>query len=147
MRAFKDKINSNTRLQELIRYAVFGVATTVFNIAVFQVLLLFLDYRISNLIAIIASKLFAYVSNKLFVFHSHCSSMRELLLEMTRFVVARGATGLLDYFGLIIAVEIIGLNPVLSKYGLQVLVIILNYVFGKKAVFIAGREKTERKMK
>ncbi len=135
MKAFIAKIKGNKRLQELLSYGFFGAATTVVNIAAYQLLLLFLDYRISNLIAIIVSKLFAYITNKLFVFHSRCANMKELILEMSRFVLARGATGLVDYFGLIVAVEVMGLNLIWSKYGLQILVIILNYVLGKKAVF------------
>ena len=132
-----EKHKTHDRWRELFRYAVFGAATTVVNIAVYQLLLLFLDYRISNLIAILASKLFAFVTNKRFVFRSRCHSLRELLGEILRFILARGATGLLDYFGLILAVEVFRLDRVWSKYGLQALVIVLNYVLGKKAVFIS----------
>lgn len=133
---FLQKALANKRLCELARYCVFGVLTTVVNIGVYQFLLLFLDYRISNLIALLAAKLFAYVTNKLFVFRSHCGSMRELLGEIFRFVAARGFTGLLDYFGLIAAVELFRLDPVYSKYALQFLVIVLNYVLGKRAVYL-----------
>ena len=127
----------------MLRYGCFGLATTAVNIVVYQTLLLFLDYRISNLIAILASKLFAYMTNKRFVFHSKCSNKRELLQEICRFILARGATGLLDYFGLIIAVDVFHLNRVWSKYGIQVIVIILNYVLGKKAVFLGSNENKD----
>ena len=132
------------QLTELLRYGFFGACTTVVNIAVYQLLLLFLDYRISNLIAILSAKLFAYVTNKRFVFRSRCGSLRELLGEMLRFILARGATGLLDYFGLIAAVEVLHLDRVWSKYGLQVLVILLNYVLGKKAVFISTEQPADQ---
>ena len=55
---------------------------------------------------------------------------------MVRFVLARGATGMFDYFGLMVAVELFHFDPVWSKYGIQLIVIILNYVLGKRIVFV-----------
>ncbi|HRR76447.1 MAG TPA: GtrA family protein [Ruminococcus sp.] len=132
------KDHSEKSLNRLIRYGCGGVATTLLNIFLYQFLLLFLDYKISNLISIVLSKIFAYTVNKNFVFHSKCRDRKELLSEILRFIVMRGATGLIDYFGLIAAVEIFGLNKVWSKYLIQLIVIILNYILGKKAVFIAA---------
>lgn len=125
--------------KELILYGIFGVGTTVANILVYQGLLLFLDYKISNLIAIIVTKILAYLVNKLFVFCSHCSNVGELIKEVVTFVITRGFTGVLDYFGVIFLVEVLSCNPVYSKYFLQVLVIVLNYFFGKKTVFVSHK--------
>ena len=132
----KKILKDKERLKELIRYGIFGLGTSLVNILVYRFLLSFLDYRISNLIAIFVSKAFAYITNKRFVFRSHCENGRELALEIGRFILARGATGLLDYFGLMVAVEVFGFNRVYSKYVIQIIVILLNYVLGKKAVFI-----------
>lgn len=127
----------NKNSQELFIYGIFGIATTLVNIIIYQVFLKCqVDYRISNLIALIGTKLFAYVVNKNFVFKSKCSNFKELFKEFIRFTLARGATGLIDYFGLIFAVEILNLSEFYSKYVLQFIVIVLNYVLGKKAVFI-----------
>ena len=136
MRKIIKTFRNRKKLMELFRYGIIGAATTIVNIALYQVLILFLDYRISNLTAIMASKTFAYVTDKHFVFHSHCDSRKELLQEILRFILARGATGLLDFFGLVFAVDLLHLSKVWSKYVLQVLVIMLNYVLGKKAVFL-----------
>lgn len=126
--------NENTK--ELVMYGAFGVATTVVNIVLYRVLLMFsIDYKISNLIALIFTKLFAYIVNKNFVFHSKCQNILQLCKEFLKFVVARGFTGIIDYFGLIFAVEVMGFSQVYSKYVLQFIVIVLNYIFGKKAVF------------
>lgn len=132
--------NKKKSLKRIIRYGCGGVATTLLNIFLYQFFLLFLDYRISNIISIVLSKIFAYTVNKHFVFHSKCRNMRELLSEIFRFIVMRGATGLIDYFGLIAAVEIFGMNKIWSKYLIQLIVIILNYILGKKAVFITTDE-------
>lgn len=132
-------------IKELILYAIFGVGTTIANILVYQLLLFVCDYRVSNLIAIIFTKILAYIVNKKFVFCSHCASMKELIGEAVRFIITRGFTGLIDYFGLIIMVEIFGFHKVYTKYGLQVLVIALNYVFGKKTVFVSKHRTNECK--
>lgn len=133
------------KISEYFRYGIAGLATTIVNLGVYHLFLLFLDYKISNLIALLASKAFAFISNKLYVFHSKSKNGKDLMKEIYRFILARGGTGLLDYFGLILAVEVLNLSEVWSKYGLQVLVIVLNYVLGKKAVFIPtdDNNKTE----
>ena len=137
MNSFIEKKIKNKNFHEIFMYGIFGVGTTIVNILIYQVFLWFqVDYKLSNLIALIGAKLFAYVVNKNFVFKSKCSNFKELFKEFIRFTLARGVTGLIDYFGLIFAVEILNLSEVYSKYVLQFIVIVLNYVLGKKAVFI-----------
>ena len=60
----------------------------------------------------------------------------QMILELCRFILARGLTGLLDFFGLIALVELCGWNERISKIAIMLLVIVLNYVLGKKAVFV-----------
>ena len=129
-------MNINSYITELVRYGISGAGTTLLNIFLYQFLLIFLDYRVSNLIAILVSKTFAYAVNKKYVFRSKCKNTRELIAEIVRFIVTRGATGLLDYFGLILAVETFGFDRVWSKYVIQAIVIVLNYILGKRAVFV-----------
>ena len=142
MRALGNKIKTDRTISELIRYGAAGVATTVVNLGVYHLSLLFLDYKIGNLIALLTAKIFAFFANKTFVFHSKSNDLKDFMKEVYRYILARGGTGLLDYFGLIFAVEVLNLSEVWSKYGLQVLVIILNYVLGKKAVFISGQRQS-----
>ena len=137
----KRRLQLNPKWVELISYGIFGVATTVVNIAIYQIFLNFVDYKISNLIAIIGAKVFAYIVNKKFVFHSKCANYRDFICELVRFIFARGFTGLVDYFGLILLVEVFTLNETYSKYMIQVIVIILNYIFGKKMVFTSSQKK------
>lgn len=130
------KILKKVFSREFISYVVFGVLTTVVNILLFRVgLEAGITYSIANLIAIIGAKVFAYITNKLFVFRHRCESFRALLLEMLRFVFARGFTGLVDFFGLLFAVELLHADEMIAKYILQVIVILLNYILSKKVVF------------
>ncbi len=137
MKSNKKNITSNKKkVTELFRYGICGASTTLLNILLYQFMLLFFDYRVSNLIAILASKTYAYAVNKKYVFRSKCKNIRELIAEIARFIATRGATGLLDYFGLILAVEMFGFNRVYSKYAIQAIVIVINYILGKRAVFV-----------
>ncbi len=123
--------------REFLSYGFFGVLTTLLNLALYHVLVVGgLDYVIANLITLIVVKLTAYVVNKIFVFRSKSSNLLALCKEFCMFVITRGLTGLIDFFGLILAVEIFGFDKIISKYVLQVVVIILNYIFGKVLVFI-----------
>lgn len=122
--------------KETILYAVFGVLTSVLNIVLFDLLLKCqLDYKVANLVTLVVVKIVAYICNKNFVFHSKCKNMIELLKEIGRFIFARGVTMLIDYFGLIIMVDIFALSKLPSKVFVTVLVIVLNYILGKKHVF------------
>ena len=122
--------------KETILYTVFGVLTSVENIVMFAVLLkLGMAYRIANIITLITVKLTAYLCNKNFVFKSHCSSFIELLKEFGRFVFWRGATMLLDYFGLIFLVEVVDMPKLIGKVIMTVFVIAVNYITGKRHVF------------
>jgi putative flippase GtrA len=120
--------------KEVINYLIWGMATTVWNIGVFQILLFTgLDYRAANAISLVTAKIFAYIVNKIFVFKTHCASPGGLLLEIARFAAARGFTMLVDFFGLILLNFII--DPKLGKIITTAVVIVLNYIFGKFHVF------------
>lgn len=121
--------------KETVLYGIFGVGTSVLNIVLFRLLICFLDYRPANLITLVTVKLAAYVCNKNFVFKSRCADLGELLKEFIRFVIARGTTALIDYFGLILLVEVFEANKLLSKIFITVTVIIINFFVGKKHVF------------
>lgn len=126
--------------RETVLYGIFGVMTSVLNVVLFRVLLLCdWDYKVANIVTLIIVKLAAYLCNKNFVFRSRTGSLIGLCREFGRFVVARGLTMLIDYFGLIMMVEMFDLDKVLSKCFLTVLVIVLNYFIGKKHVFKNSR--------
>jgi len=126
----KKLINSET-----ILYGVFGILTSLLNYFLFKFLLSAMDYKLANIITLIVVKLAAYICNKNFVFKSHCDTFLELCKEMIRFVFARGATALIDYFGLILLVELFHFNELHSKIFVTILVIVINYIVGKKHVF------------
>lgn len=129
-RLFKDK-----NIKELVRYGLVGISTTAINLIVYHFFVLFLDYKIANLIALVSSKTYGYFANKTIVFRSRTDNPKAFFLEVGRFVFARGITAVVDYFGLIIAVDVFSFDKVLSKYAIQIIVIIMNFFMGKYMVF------------
>lgn len=140
------KIMKKVFSKEFITYGIFGVMTTLVNILVFQLLWkeAGIAYGIANIIAVLAAKVFAYLTNKCFVFRSHCANIRELLMEIIRYIFARGFTGLIDILGMLFAVEILMADEMIAKYIIQVIVIVLNYIFGKRLVFRGNEKNKER---
>lgn len=145
MKQFILKIMKKVLSREFISYAVFGVLTTIANIFIFKLLFeqLGMAYGIANIIAVLTAKVLAYITNKLFVFRHRCANAKELLLEIVKYVFARGFTGLIDIFGMFFAVELLHADEMLTKYVIQVIVIILNYILGKKIVFRSADTTSE----
>lgn len=141
-RLFSDE--NKKRIKELIRYGIVGASTTIINLLAYHLFLLFLDYKIANLIALVISKTYGYFANKNIVFHSKTDSFVSFIREVFLFVFARGITAIVDYFGLIVAVDVLGLDKIISKYVIQIIVIVLNYVLGKYMVFRQRKEDKEK---
>ena len=145
MAKFIEKLKDEIFNREVILYGLFGILTTVFNIGSFQLLLYVnIDYVVSNTIAMISTKTLAYILNKFFVFKSCTINIRELFGEIFRFIISRLFTMLVEFFGLIILVDLFKMNPDIGKYIIAILVVILNYFFGKKHVF--KKDKTQGEM-
>lgn len=119
---------------ELILYVVFGILTTLVNIAVylFFAKLCGINYLISNILAWIFSVLFAYVTNRIWVFESKSS---DILKEMSLFFTSRLFSGIVDTGLMYLFIDILLIGDFISKIIIQVIVVILNYVASKFIVF------------
>lgn len=96
-------------------YAIFGVLTTLVNVASYY--LCFKVAEISNVaataIAWVLTVLFAFITNKLWVYDSKSFSAKVLRHELPAFFGARLATGVLDIGIRYFAVDRLHLNPTL----------------------------------
>lgn len=137
--------NSKTKsFFELVRYGVIGVCTTLVNFVIFYLLdtVLGLDANVANVISVVSAVIFAYVTNKLFVFQHRCDSFAALVREAVSFFSARGVTMLIEVGGVFIA-TLLKLDAMLSKIALNVIVLVLNYVFSKWFVFRKEKKSDE----
>lgn len=140
------------KYKEIILYLIMGVATTVVNwvaYAIFvklfpshiQILGMALNILIANIIAWIIAVLFAYVTNKIFVFESYSWKPVFVAKEFGLFVSARAITGIFEILCVPFLVSIglnqtiLGVEGMLSKIAVSVIVMILNYVFSKLIIF------------
>ena len=113
---------------ELVSYLLVGVATTLVNYVAY-----FLATRTAGLsvmagtwVAWVIAVAFGYVANKLFVFKTHCPDTGALLREAGSF---------LETVLMFLLVEVLHLNDLAMKLLVNIVVIILNYVFSKLFIF------------
>lgn len=137
---FIHKIWTDERTAKLLRYGFFGVATTGVNFGVFILLrdIVRLELNVSNTIAVLLSILFAYFTNKRFVFQSKTGTVRETFLEMVSFFSARGITMLLDVGTIFVLHTLLKIDKAYSFYtkaAVNILVLVLNYVFSQQFIF------------
>ena len=128
----KKVINKN---EVFIRYCIFGVLTTILHLLIFVLLNSFIKYYIANIITLILIKAIAYIVNKEFVFKTKCNNKKELLKEIIKYTFSRLITMIIDYVGLIILVEIFGMNEIIGKIILLVIITITNYLLSKEYVY------------
>lgn len=122
--------------QETISFVFFGLLTSALNIALFYILTkVGMHYQLANAITLVVTKLAAYVCNKFWVFHSKTETFAAFISEFGRYFVSRLFTFFVDYFGLIFLVEVCQFPKFISKCAVAVLVVLINYILGKKAVF------------
>lgn len=123
--------------RETISYVLFGVLTSLLNIGIFHGLILVsVDYKLANIVALVTTKITAYLCNKFFVFKSQTTTGTALAGEIIRYTAVRGSTLLIDYFGLILLVSQFNINKTLAKVCVTFIVVLINYLLGKKWVFL-----------
>jgi putative flippase GtrA len=133
--------------KETVLYLIFGVLTTVVNYIAFALGIRALGESfalLSNTIAFIVAVAFAYITNKLFVFESKSWKGSVLVREIPSFIGARLVSFGLEQLGLFIFNDLLhisryallGINGLMIvKLGLNVIVVILNYIFSKLFIF------------
>ncbi len=127
--------NLYKKYEEIIKYLIFGVLTTIISILTYALFtrLCHIDIYISNILSWILAVTFAFVTNKIFVFKSHS---KNVIKEGIKFYLARVASLLCELVMMFILVNLIHLDDMVSKIIVQIIVIILNYILSKIFVFM-----------
>ena len=123
---------------EIIRYVIFGAATTIVSLLSYYILVyLFFnpnniyELQIVNIISWIIAVSFAYYTNKKYVFNSSA----KVIGEITKFFYSRLFTLFIDMLTMHILVIIFFIDDKISKIIVQFIIVIMNYVFSKWMVF------------
>ena len=135
------------KYQEIISYLIFGVLTTVISLATYYLLVYTIldpnkgfELQIANIISWIAAVTFAYFTNRKYVFKSN---KEKRLKEAFNFYSSRLSTLLIDMFLMWLLVTKLSFNDKVIKMIVQIVVIVLNYVFSKFLVF--GKQSLNEK--
>ena len=120
--------------RELTLYVFFGTLTFFVNVIVYFLFenIFGVNYIISNIIAWFFSVLFAYITNRIWVFESKSAN---IIKEMSLFFGGRIFSGVVDTGLMYLFIDILTIGDLISKIVVQVIVVILNYVFSKLIVF------------
>lgn len=122
--------------KKVLRYIVAGGCTTLVNFVSFFILrhLLNIQLNISNSISIVLAIFFAYGINKIFVFESK-TRPEDTLQEFLDFIGVRLVTMLIEVGGVALLYNGLRMNDMIAKIIVQIIVLILNYVFSQAFVF------------
>lgn len=152
--------NLFVKYKELISYVFFGVLATIVSIGTFKLFDAVLGeklYLISNVISWIITVIFAYITNKLWVFESKSWKADVVIKELIGFFGARLFSLGVEEFGLWLLIDALNMGALsldfmsfyingnmIAKLIMQVVVVILNYVFSKLIVFRKKKTNTDK---
>lgn len=136
---YKDELdNLYKKYKEIIDYVIVGVLTTIVSIASYWVLRFIIDgYMINTIISWICAVLFAYFANRKYVFRSKSDNILD---EFSKFVGCRLLTLGMEIVLMYGFVSLFKINDMIAKIILQVIILILNYVFSKFFVFVKTKK-------
>ena len=132
--------------EQIIRYLIAGVATTFISLTSYYLLTMVFDptkpiqLQIANIISWILSVLFAFVTNKKYVFKSKGKG-KEKTIEMIKFYLSRLTTLFIDMATMWLLTALVNIDDKIAKLIVQVILVVLNYVFSKLFVFKKNSEK------
>jgi putative flippase GtrA len=96
---------------------------------------------LSNILSWVCAFLFAFITNKLWVFGSKSWKPAVCLPELGKFFSARALTGVLEIIAVPLLVSlglnqtVLGVEGMVAKVIVSVVVVVLNYIFSKLFVF------------
>ena len=136
------------KYREQISYLFFGGLTTLLSWGLYSLLYYVVFNKslnaLSNVISEILAITFAYVTNKLFVFQSKTETKRDFVREVISFFALRGVSFFVNLGAMWLLVDLLLFEGWICKIVVNVVVIILNYVFSK--LFVFNKSKAQNKV-
>lgn len=131
-------MKSKRIMREIIRYLIVGILTTIISLISYCLFsrILQVNYFISNFLSWICAVSFAYFANKKIVFRNESKD----LLSAVKFLLSRVLSLLEETLLFWIMIEVLKVNDFVSKFFIQSVVIVTNYIMGKFFAFKAEKE-------
>jgi putative flippase GtrA len=128
--------------REVVRYLLAGAGTTLIHIAVFAVLIAWsMHYLAANTLAFAAAVVFAFYANERFVFRAGGVSAGRSARRWVQFTLLRTANYAADMGLMVLLVDVLRFDALISKIAVNVLIIVVNYVVSKFHIFRKGSEQ------
>ena len=125
-----EKMKDDTK--EIVSYVFVGGMTTLVNYVVYFILLkIHSHWLIANSISWIFAVLFAYYTNKRYVF----KSTNNIKKEFISFILLRFMTLLIENISLYLLIDLLNLQPMISKVCVSFITILSNYILCKFKIF------------
>lgn len=125
-----EKMKDDTK--EIVSYVFVGGMTTLVNYVVYFLLLkIHSHWLIANSISWIFAVLFAYYTNKRYVF----KSTNDVKKEFISFILLRFMTLLIENICLYLLIDLLNLQPMISKVCVSFITILSNYILCKFKIF------------
>lgn len=151
-------IKNKENIKEIIKYIIFGGLTTLVSLGSFKLFDFLLGeklYLVSNVLSWICAAAFAFISNKLWVFNSKSRKARVVVREALSFAGARLFSLGIEEVGLWLLISVCAMEQMhplvlfgfsfngafIAKLIMQVIVVILNYIFSKLVIFKKKKEE------
>lgn len=123
----------DNKIKEILKYLIVGGLTTVVSIVSYYIVRLFIEnYLVCTVISWIFAVAFAYITNRVFVFNS---KRENIFKECTEFVFSRILSLVAEVAVMYLLVDFLNISDKISKIIVQVIIVILNYIFSKLFVF------------
>lgn len=125
------------KYKRIIVYGIFGVLTTIVNVAIYHMCYEFAQIGniISTVIAWFFAVAFAFITNKLFVFESKAMDIKTIICEAFKFFSCRIGTGIIEVGFMAVFVDILNFDGTIMKLITNFVVIVLNYILSKLVIF------------
>ena len=125
-----DKFSDHKYFMETCRYITCGISTVLVNIVSYKLLSTYVcGTLVANTIAFLLSVIYAYFTNTIFVFRVRCTWK-----NFCSFFGMRIGTIVIDN-GCLMLLIWIGLHDMFAKCIVNVIIIVLNYIFSKLLIF------------
>lgn len=140
----KEAIKHNVFL-EFLSYCGLGVLTNGVNLISYYLLFnkLGVNNTLSTFIAWVLAVSLGFITSKFCVFFSESKEGKQVVKEMTSFVVIRLSTGAFDVIFMYLMVDLLGLPAVILKFVSNLCVGFLNYLGSKLVVFRKKRKEPQ----
>lgn len=129
---------------EWIRYLAGGVLTTLLNIGLFSMLryAVCLPLLPANILSVLGAIIAAFFVNRFYVFQKTGTS--RLIREFLAFSGMRGISMAMEILGMELLTQVCRVPELVSKTGIQFLVIVTNYIISKLFVFRERENQNEK---